>query len=531
MSRVLVRHAFGRVWKGAAVWGVVFGSTAATSALSYVQSYPTAASRQQIAATTGQDVGLAILFGPISDIDTVGGYTAYKSFVFLTTIGALWALLAGTRLLRGDEDDGRWQLLLSGATSARRATAATLAGLVAAVSVILLGTVLLVVLAARNPDLGFGTADAVAFGLSVALVPVVFSALGALVSQLGRSRRTATQLGLLLFGLAFVVRMVADADPSTRWLLWATPFGWSERVRPFTDNDLLPLVPALITAALLGAVAVLLAGRRDVGSGVLASRDVAEVRPFGLGSSLGLLARLQLPGIVAWWVGTVAAAFVFGIIAKVVAGSLPDSVRDTLGRFGVRGALVEQFLGVGFLFLATMVALVPVSVVGAAAQDESSGRLVHLLVRPLSRRRVLLERLAVGAVAVVAAGLLAGLAVWAGAASQHLEVGLGTALGAGMNVVPTALVVLALGAVVLAVRPRAAVPVVYGVVIGSLLLDTIASLASSLEALTRVSLFHYMALAPAVDPSPGTHLLTLGAAALLALIALALWERRDLQGG
>ena len=526
---ILVRHAFGRLWRGAAVWGLVFGATAATSALSYVQSYPTAAARHQVAATTGKDVGLAVMFGPISAIDTVGGYTAYKSFVFLTTIGALWALLAGTRVLRGDEDTGRWQLLLSGETSPRRATAATLGGLALAVAVVLLGTVLLVGLAARNPDLGFTAAGTVAFGISVALVPAVFGALGALVSQLGRSRRTATQLGLLLFGLAFVVRMVADADPSTRWLLWTTPFGWSERVRPFTDNDLLPLLPAAVATVLLGSLAVLLAGRRDVGDGVLASRDVAQVRPFGLRSSLGLAARLQLPSLVGWWVGTAAGGFVFGVIAKVVAGSLPDSVRDTLGKFGVRGALVDQFLGLGFLFLATMVALVPVAVIGSAAEDETTGRLVHLLVRPVTRRRVLLERTAVGAVAVVVAGLVAGLAVWTGAASQHLGVGFGSVLGAGLNVVPTALVVLGLGTVALAVRPRLAAPVVYGVVIGSLLLDMVASLAPSLEVVGRVSLFHYLALAPAVHPSGARHLATVGVAAVLVVLAVVLWDRRDLR--
>ena len=67
-----------------------------------------------------------MLLGPVSAIDTVGGYTVYKGFVFLTTIGAIWALLAATRLLRGEEDAGRWQLVLAGSTRAARATAATL---------------------------------------------------------------------------------------------------------------------------------------------------------------------------------------------------------------------------------------------------------------------------------------------------------------------------------------------------------------------------------------------------------------------
>ena len=43
----------------------------------------------------------------------------YKCFVFLTTIGAIWAVLITTRLLRGQEDTGRWQLMLAARAPAR----------------------------------------------------------------------------------------------------------------------------------------------------------------------------------------------------------------------------------------------------------------------------------------------------------------------------------------------------------------------------------------------------------------------------
>ena len=71
---------------------------------------------------------MSILLGPISAIDTVGGYTVYKRFVFLTTIGAVWGLLTATRLLRGEEDTGRWHLVLAGSDAPGRATLATLGG-------------------------------------------------------------------------------------------------------------------------------------------------------------------------------------------------------------------------------------------------------------------------------------------------------------------------------------------------------------------------------------------------------------------
>ena len=108
---------------------------------------------------------------------------------------------------------------------------------------------MITLLAARNPDVGFGFGETVLYGSSVVLPAAVFVSVGALTSQLGRSRRLATGVGMAVFGVAFVVRMIADSGPSTKWLLWLTPFGWTERMRPFTDNDPRPLVLAAVTVA------------------------------------------------------------------------------------------------------------------------------------------------------------------------------------------------------------------------------------------------------------------------------------------
>ena len=108
--------------------------------------------------------------------------------------------------------------------------------------------------------------------------------------------------------------------------------------------------------------------------------------------------------------------------------------------------------------IATVVALLPASQVGAAADEETSGRLVHLLVGPVRRAPVLADRLALAAVAIVVAALAAGLGVWVGAGTQGVAVGLDTMIGAGLNVVPTALLALGIGAVVLALAPRLASP-------------------------------------------------------------------------
>jgi len=525
----IARRTFRQLSIGATAWAVVFGGTVASSALTYVSSFPTAASRHQLAVTTAGDTGLAVLLGPVSSIDTVGGYTVYKCFVFLTTIGAIWAVLAATRLLRGEEDVGRWQLLLAGQTRASRVTAATLSALGAAVGVVFFGTTLITVLAGRNADVGFGVSEAIVYGLSIAIAPAVFGALGALTSQLGATRRIATGLGIGAVGVAFVVRMLADSGQRTHWLLWATPFGWTQLMRPFTHTDLWPLLPAGLTVVVVSGAAIVLASHRDAGHGLLTTRDVSAGRAFGLGSPLQLAVRLELPVLAAWGVGTGAAAFALGMIVKITTGKVPTSVTHMLGKFGVKGAFANQYFGVAFLIVATMVAVLPASQIGAGADEETSGRLLHLLAQPVHRGRLLAGRLVLAGTAIAVAGLLAGLGAWLGATTQGVDVHVMSMLGAGLNVVPTALVTLGIGGVVLSAAPRRAASSVYGVVLWSLFADLFASIVGGLRWLGRLSLFHYMALAPAQHADPETVALTVVVAAVLCVIATFRFGQRDVQ--
>jgi ABC-2 type transport system permease protein len=525
---VIARRAFRQLWIGATVVGVAFGATVAATAASYANSYPTAASRLQVVATTRADRGLAVLLGPVGDIATVGGYTVYKLFAFLATIGAVWALLAATRILRGEEDAGRWRLVLASGTRPGRATAATAVGLGAAVGIVFVATTLISLLAGRDDSFGFTVRGTLAFGASLTVAPAVFAAVGVLTSQLARSRRLADLVGIGAFGLAYLVRMVADSSASTHWLLWASPLGWIELVRPFTRDDFWPLLPAVITVIALTGAAIAIASRRDLGEGVISGRDVSTVRPHGLGSSVGMAARLELPVLVAWCVGAAAAGAVLGVIAKITTTKLPASLSDTLHRFGVSGSFVDQFLGVAFFLTAIIVALIPASQLGAAATEELSGRVVHELTRSTRRAVWLGGRLLVACAGIAVAAFASGLLTWLGARSQGIDLGLGRLVGAGLNVIPTALVALGLGAVVLAVYPRAAAATVYVVVIWSAVVELIGTLVANVQWLDHLSLFNYLALAPGESVDPLEVVATTAIASGLTLVAVALFVRRDL---
>jgi putative exporter of polyketide antibiotics len=202
---------------------------------------------------------------------------------------------------------------------------------------------------------------------------------------------------------------------------------------------------------------------------------------------------------------------------------------DLLDKFGVRGTFLRQFLGLAFLMIAAIVACLPASQVGASAEEETSGRLVNLLAQPAGRVALFAGRLGIAAAAVVIAGALAGVSTWAGAKVQGVDTGFATTLKAGLNVVPTALLVLGIGATVRSVAPRAAAAAVYGVVAWSFVADLLSSLVDGTRWLEHFSVFDYMALAPseAVDTTTVVAT-TLLAVALLAL-AVVLFTRRDVQ--
>ena len=120
---VVARLTARRAVRSGALWGSVFGLAVASSALTYTSFYKTPAARRHLAATFGNDHSVNALYGPAPQLQTAAGFAVFKTSMTLMLLGAVWGLLTSTRLLRGEEDAGRWELLLTGATTRRRAAA------------------------------------------------------------------------------------------------------------------------------------------------------------------------------------------------------------------------------------------------------------------------------------------------------------------------------------------------------------------------------------------------------------------------
>jgi len=174
-----------------------------------------------------------------------------------------------------------------------------------------------------------------------------------------------------------------------------------------------------------------------------------------------------------------------------------------------------------------MVAAIAAGQVSAASAEETEGRLDHLLVRPVSRARWLTGRLAVAVSVLVVAGLVAGLLAWAGAATQGVDVGLGSLLAAGLNVVPPSVLLLGLGTLVYGARPRLASAAAYGYLAWSFLVELVGTVVHLSHWALDTSMFFHMAPAPAATPNWTSAALLVAVGACLAAGGVVLLRRRD----
>src|SRR6266508_757743 len=473
-----------RAGRGGLLWGGVFGLMVWSLATQFAKEYPTAADRARLVATMGADVGSQAIFGPAHHLDTLAGYTAYHVIAVGGIIGAVWGLLAATRLLRGEEEAGRWELLLAGRTTRRRAAAGALAGLGVGVLAMWAVTAAVTVAVGRGTDAGFSTSASVFLAVAAVAATGVFLAVGAVCSQLAATRRQAAALAAGVFGVGYLLRAVAAGGTSLRWLRWASPLGWVDELRPLTGSRPLALLPIVASVAALVTLAVVLAGRRDLGAGVLPASDAAAPRTRLLNGPLGLASRLNRGAALGWVAGLGAGSLVLALSTK----TMQDVWANQQGGVFLRLAGANQggaaYLGLVFLAVAL----------------------------------------------VVGGGVLTGLLTWLGASGVGADVRLATLLAAGVNAIPAGVFVLGIGTLAHGLAPRLAAPVAYGLVAWSFLVEVVGAALGASRWLLDTSLLHHLARAPAA-PVRWYSAAVLAAVGLVAAVIGAIaFARRDLKG-
>lgn len=529
---VIVGFVAKRTVRIAAIWGYVFGITIASSAIGYLGVYKTLVDREKFAASFSSNVGINALIGAPHHLETINGFTAWRSMGIIILIGSIWAILTASKAFRGEEAAGRWEMLLVGQTTSKRAVALTLIGLSAGLFAIFFLVAACTYAAGFYHDVGFTLSSGLYMGLAAICAPAIFLAFGALASQIQPTRARAAGMTAAFFGLAFFVRGIGNAASGAHWLVDISPLGWVEQLRPLTGSQPMWLLPIGGFVLFVSTVAVRLAGHRDLGESILPDHDSARARLGLLGSLPGISWRLTRLQLLPWVAGIFIFSIGFSSLSKTASDAIKvsGSAEQAIARLSQAQHLgTTIFLGMVFLIVMTIMLLTVASALNAAREDEAEGYLDNLLVRPVSRIQWLTTRVGIIGSVIIVTGLLAALGAWIG--SHLVGAGLGSLdmLKAGINAMAPAVLLAGLGLLTLGFAPRQLPKVLYGVIGWSFLMQMLGSIGNINHWLLDTSLLHHIALAPAVKPNWHIVVIYTGIGIVAGIIGMARFNQRDLQ--
>ena len=441
-------------------WGIGMGLVVVSPMASVSSLISTPQARAQL-------VSLAVTFAWNADpvaVDTIGGYATFKIGIFIFLI-AVWPLLAASRMLRGEEDRGSLDVLLS---LPRPRLAVALEKLAAMWTALLAMGLLIGLLAFGGGQKfggGFSLGDGLLFGLNLALICAVIGGVAFLLSQFTQESGPAAgwTAGLLL--VFIVLDMVHRVVSHTEWISRLSPiyyYNLSKPLVPSYGSDGRAMLLLLVLTLVLSSAAVVLFVRRDVGRTVplprwlrLPDRPASRALPVGDWSLRSLYARslgmIAMPTI--WWtlgIAGFAAWLIYAVqLIETRLSSLLSSspaIANLIKNIGGGDAnSAAGFLSAMFVFLPIFLMAFAVTQVNSWSADEQDGRLELVLATPQRRLGVLLARFAALGTATVFIGVITLFASVTTLAILGLTVDTGNLAAATLGMIPLGLLIAAVG--------------------------------------------------------------------------------------
>ncbi|MTE19826.1 ABC transporter permease [Streptomyces sp. TRM43335] len=505
------------------VWLLALTMISVQNAVAVEQFYPTATERAELVASMNANDSMRALYGPAFG-SSVGALAVWEMLTLGSVLAALMSMVIVVRHTREEEETGR-QEMLSSAMVGRHAplTAALAAAACANAAVAVLVTLGLI-------GVGLPATGSLATGLALGGTGLVFAAVAAVAAQLTESARLAKGLTGAVLGAAFVLRAAGDtarADGSSP-LAWVSPLAWARNLRPYVDDRFLVLLPMALLVVAASLAAYGLAGRRDVGAGLLAVRPGPAVG--GIGGPHGLAWRLQRGSLLGWGVGLALAGAIFGGMAEGAGDLLGDNEqsREIIEQMGGAQGITDAFLAAMAGLFGMVTAIQAAGAVLRMRGEETSERAEPILAGAVPRLRW-----ATGHLLVAFAGSAALLTVCG------LAMGLGYGLAAGepgavwrvtggvLSQAPAVWVLAGTTVLLFGLLPRAT-GVVWGLVGGALVLGWLGPALDLPRSVMNLTPFTHLPKLPGGDPTAAPYLWLLLIAAGTTAVGLTAFRRRDI---
>jgi ABC-2 type transport system permease protein len=433
-------------WKGILIWVLALAGSLAGTAAAIVSTYRTPEQIHSYAAAVAGGA-LYALNGKVEGIDSLGGVMQDEfgfMAAFLLPLLGISLVAASTRR---EEEAGRLEVLLSGRIGRRAPVTAAL--VVATATIVLLVLACALVLMPTDVPASAATLYAASLGG----LAFVFAAVSALFAQVTLHSRDVYFGGFGVLAAAYVLRGVGDATGS--WVTWLSPLGWQEKSAPTGDQRWWTLLIPLVVGAGLGALAIHLAGRRDLGSAMIGTGAGQPRASTRLRSPAGFAVWVHRQSLLGWLSGALVFSVMMGSLAREVIKAITGNPKMA----AAMGASVEHpedgYVAMVQLYLALLVIGYIVQGTGILRREEAEGRVEPRLAGTLSRVRWLAAHMLVVVSGMILLALVASLvlgttAAWSMADSSQI----GQIVQAGTAYLPAELVFAGLAVALIGLRPR-----------------------------------------------------------------------------
>ncbi|HEX2914349.1 MAG TPA: ABC transporter permease subunit [Chloroflexia bacterium] len=488
---------------------------------------------------------MSILTGKVYGVGTYGGFIDVKIGSMMPVLLGLWTLIAATGVIRGEEERGSMDLLLSTPHTRASVLLQKWAGVVVSLLAIMILSGIGLQLGAIISNAQLDLTGNVTAHLNWMLQGLIFGALALLFCQF-TTRRAAAGWGGGIMAATYLLNNLVQSIDTFQWTKYLFPFYYGSLSHPLAPEvgtnwgGIVVLVVIIIPLVMLalwmyqqrdlsGYFEIIKRNKPVVSSGI---RQMPKPTSPWLANNFTFGLRAALPGVLIWGLSISAYMLLILSVFNDIKGSMLDllssvNVFSQIGFVNLTSNenLLSLFI---FLFLVLLVAAYAVVLVASWTAEENEGRLELVLSNPEPRWRLLLTYFGVAVVAsalmVGLTGAIFGLCTWA----FNVPVNAGNAFGAFLGLWVVTVIIEAIGYILAAFGPGWAVSVTAGIVILSYLSDVLKDVLKLPESVTNLSIFkeYGRPLAEGLRWTPQFVMLALSV--LFIAIAIVRFRQRDI---
>lgn len=444
-----------RDWKKIIIWILGIGLFSA----GFIPAFKEIAKGQGLAGMyeTLQNPAMISMVGP-TPIDSAADYTlgamyAHEMLLFCGLFTMIVSLLHVVGHTRKEEDLGLTELVRSFQIGRQANSLATVAE--TALINILLAVVISVVMVSFGADT-ITVEGSFLFGASVGAAGILGAVLGLLFAQIMPNSASASGVSLGIVGLLYVAR--AGTDVSNPDLSMINPMGWTYLTYPFTDNNWMPLIFALIFSVIVIIIAFALEGNRDMGAGYLPEREGRAHAKRSLLSVQGLFARLNRGVIIGWFIGFLVMGAAYGSIYGDMQTFLQSNEIMQQMFTQAEVSLEASFTSTIVMVMVGLVSILPIVIINKLFAEENRSHLSQIFSTKVSRTELYWTTVGL-AIFAGALGTLLSTAGLGGTALSYMEsdtpMVMTDFLAAGFNLWPSVLFFTGLSALIIGWVPSA----------------------------------------------------------------------------